>query len=150
MSLSSMSQPSLLILETGFVMGGRPSIESYKWVMLTSPEQCKALFGWESNSSYPWWSSWLYSLWFGLSSQALKVKKTVAPLFTPSEDKLIIPWLSSISYLQIIRPNPIPSLFMLAVRFSLPNIWNSLGPSYFLKPLPVSTTLKSSIYFSAS
>ena len=68
------------------------------------------------------------------------VKVKQAPCPSPLEWALIVPLLLSIMLWQIIRPIPIPSLFIYTVRLSYPNYLKSLGMFSGLIPFPLSDT----------
>ena len=73
----------------------------------------------------------------------LKVKQE--PLPTPSEKTSTKPPLYNAISLTIVRPNPIPSLFISAVRCSFPKRVNSFGNSLAAIPTPLSSTSTVSI-----
>ena len=77
------------------------------------------------------------------------VKLKVVPLPTPSDSTLTVPPDRSTIYLTIVKPKPMPSLLISAVRYNLPKRVKSLGKSYFAMPVPVSRTCTDK-YFSSS
>ena len=62
------------------------------------------------------------------------------PLLRPGDSAEICPPDASIIYFTMVRPSPMPSLFTLAVLWSLPKRENSLGMSLASIPTPVSFT----------
>ena len=76
----------------------------------------------------------------------LKVNEKVLPLFSPADLTEIYPLFIWTKFWQIMSPIPMPSLFVSAVRSSLPNFWNSWPISSSLIPFPESMTWQCSIY----
>lgn len=60
------------------------------------------------------------------------------PFIGPSDSTMTEPPLCSTIYFTIVRPSPMPSLFMVAVLYSLPKREKSFGMSSKAMPAPVS------------
>ena len=67
-------------------------------------------------------------------------KQKELPFPAPFECTAMLPLFSSTSCLTMVRPSPIPSWFIYAVRCNFPNLVNIFGKSSSSIPAPVSTT----------